>query len=294
MSAGVALDLLLASVDRPLTLVDVGARWGRSAAWDGISAKSEILCFEPDADEAARLNASAPPNVAYVPVALGSADGRLDIHVTRQPACSSAYPPIRKLYENYPDLGDTAPERIATVRCRTLDDVFSERGLASVDCIKIDTQGSELSILRGAERALATCALLDVEVIFNPLYEGQPLFCDIDRFMRDHGFTLWRIADLVHYATEPDLAPPLNFMLAHSPPQRTTTYATPGGQVFWGDAQYVRSEFPRTGADRLERESGIRAAVLVANQGFWDLTLEILSKCDLALGRAVRDALTAP
>ena len=293
MPVSAALEMLLSIVDRPLRLIDVGARWGRSAAWDGISAKAEILCFEPDAEEAARLNASAPPNVKYVPVALGAADGDLDIHVTHQPACSSAYPPIPKLYENYPDLFDTAPEKIATVRCRTLDGILSELAIESVDCIKIDTQGSELNILRGAERALADCALLDIEVIFNPLYLGQPLFCDIDRFMRDHGFTLWRIADLVHYATESDVAPPLNFMLAHSPPQRILNSPAPGGQVFWGDAQYVRTEFPRTGSDQLERESAIRAAVVVANQGFWDLALEILSKCDLALSRSVRDALTA-
>ena len=292
MPVSAALETLLANVDRPLNLIDVGARWGRSAVWDGIIAKSEILCFEPDAEEAARLNGIAPPNVKYVPVALGSADGELDIHVTRQRACSSAYPPIAKLYENYPDLFDTAPEKIERVRCRTLDGVLTERAIETVDCIKVDTQGSELNILKGATKALASCALLDIEVIFNPLYEGQPLFCDIDRFMRDHGFTLWRIADLVHYATESDVAPPLNFMLAHAPPQRILNSPTPGGQVFWGDAQYVRTEFPRTGSDHLERESAIRAAAVVANQGFWDLTLEILSKCDVALAGSVRDALT--
>jgi FkbM family methyltransferase len=292
MTVNAALEMLLANIHRPLRLIDVGARWGRSAAWDGISAISEILCFEPDAEEAARLNETASPNVKYVPVALGGADGELDIHITRQPACSSAYPPIPKLYENYPDLFDTAPEKTETVRCRTLDGILSELEIESVDCIKIDTQGSELNILRGAEKALVSCALLDIEVIFNPLYEGQPLFCDIDQFMRDHGFTLWRIADLVHYATESDVAPPLNFMLAHSPPQRILNSPAPGGQLFWGDAQYVRTEFPRTGSDHLERESGIRAAVVIANQGFWDLTLEILSKCDLTLSRSVRDALT--
>jgi FkbM family methyltransferase len=291
MPANIALELLLAKADRPLRLIDVGARWGASTVWDGISSKSEILCFEPDHEEAARLTALAPPNVRYVPVALGSADGEIDIHVTRQPACSSAYVPIPKLYENYPDLADTAPERIERIRCKTLDGILSELEIESVDCIKIDTQGSELNILKGGTKALASCALLNIEVIFNPLYEGQPLFCDIDRFMRDHGFTLWRIADLVHYATEKDIAPALNFMLAHTPPQQILNTPVPGGQLFWGDAQYIRAEFPRTGKDHLERDSAICAAIIVANSGFWDLALEILSKCDSTLSRSIRDAL---
>jgi FkbM family methyltransferase len=287
----IALELLLANTHRPLRLVDVGARWGAPTVWDSISSKSEMLCFEPDPKEAARLTALAPPNIRYIPVALGIADGEMDIHVTRQPACSSAFAPIAKLYENYPDLADTAPERIERVRCRTLDGILSELGIEFVDCIKIDTQGSELNILKGATKALASCALLNIEVIFNPLYEGQPLFCDIDRFMREQGFTLWRIADLVHYATEKDLSSPLNFTLAHSPPQQILSNQVPGGQLFWGDAQYVRAEFPRTGKDRLERESAICAAIVIANSGFWDLALEILSKSDSMLGGSIRDAL---
>lgn len=61
-------------------------------------------------------------------------------------------------------------------------------GERTVDAIKLDTQGSELDILRGASRALSSCTLIEIEVEFNPIYEGQNLFCDVDRFLRDRGF----------------------------------------------------------------------------------------------------------
>jgi hypothetical protein len=56
-----------------------------------------------------------------------------------------------------------------------------------------------------------------------------------------------------------------------------------GGQIFWAQAQYVRAEFPRTGASQLPKKSGIKAAAIVASAGFWDLALEILSKSDRGL-----------
>ena len=53
-----------------------------------------------------------------------------------------------------------------------------------VDFIKLDTQGSELDILHGAGSLLDNCSGLQLEVMFSPLYEGQPLFADVDAYLR--------------------------------------------------------------------------------------------------------------
>jgi Methyltransferase FkbM domain len=58
-----------------------------------------------------------------------------------------------------------------------------QNNINNVDAIKLDTQGSELDILRGATHVLPTVSLIDIEVEFNELYDGQPLFCDVDRFL---------------------------------------------------------------------------------------------------------------
>jgi FkbM family methyltransferase len=284
-----ALEHLLAHIEAPLTLVDVGARWGVPKHWEALGKHAVALCFEPDADETARLAAQAPPNVRYIPAALGApGQSSATLHVTEQPACSSIYPPLRALHEHYPALSEVKTVRTVDIPLQTMDAVLSGLGAGSVDMIKLDTQGSELDILRGSLDALKHCALIDVEVEFNPIYKGQPLFCDVDRFMRDNGFELWRLSDICHYATEKDLAPKVNIMMAFSPPQEIYYLPYRGGQIFWAMAQYVRTEYPRTGKPTLDKAAGIRAAACVAASGFWDLALEILSKSDPALGTEIR------
>ena len=91
------------------------------------------------------------------------------------------------------------------------------------DVIKIDTQGTEIDVLEGAGRLLDETIAVDLEVEFVDQYKGQPLFADIDAFMRSAGFllrglrrTYWR-----------------NSMKA--------THCF-GGQILHGDALYVRHE----------------------------------------------------
>ena len=140
--------------------------------------------------------------------------------------------------------------------------------------MKLDTQGSELDILRGATEALRTCAIIDIEVEFNPIYEDQPLFCDVDRLMRDNGFVLWRLSDICHYA------PSEKFTMAFSPPPIIDYDNARGSQLFWAQALYVRAEYPPTSAGQLSPASALKAAAVIASVGLWDLAFAILSKGD--------------
>src|SRR5207248_2510884 len=78
-----------------------------------------------------------------------------------------------------------------------------QAGVDRVDFIKLDTQGSELDILQGAGFLLDDCLGLQLEVMFSPLYEGQPLFADVDTYLRSRGFVLWRLDSLAHYTDGP-------------------------------------------------------------------------------------------
>jgi Methyltransferase FkbM domain len=57
----------------------------------------------------------------------------------------------------------------------------------SIDFIKLDLEGGELAVLEGATTTLRTCMGLHVEVSFQSLRVGQPLFADIQRFLNSHG-----------------------------------------------------------------------------------------------------------
>lgn len=68
----------------------------------------------------------------------------------------------------------------------TLDSAIN--GEIKADFIKLDTQGSELDILQGSSEALQSCLGLEIEVEFREMYEAQPLFGDVAKFVQYYGF----------------------------------------------------------------------------------------------------------
>jgi hypothetical protein len=76
----------------------------------------------------------------------------------------------------------------------TLDEVLARKASAVPwgEMIKVDTQGTEFEILDGARRTLRerTCFLC-IEVSFCELYRGQKLFSDVEKLLRDLGFSFY-------------------------------------------------------------------------------------------------------
>jgi hypothetical protein len=169
------------------------------------------------------------------------------------------------------------PIRTAVCPSTTLDDFIGTRGINTVDAIKLDTQGSELDILRGAEKALQHCTLIIVEAEFNPLYEGQPLFCDIDRFLRDRGFALWRFNNLAHYSTG-ILGGKPHSMLIGTDPGGHQCVAFANGQLFWTDALYVKDAATPVNDKPLVVREAVAGAALVSQWHCWDLAVEMIRK----------------
>lgn len=286
-----ALDTLLSALTGPLTLVDVGARWGVHGRWAALGDHAHIIGFDPDPEECERLAATGPANVRYVPLGLAETEGLRTLYVTKQPACSSLYEPIPALVTHYPALAEVVTTHTVEIPCRPLDAALRDLDVAHVSAIKLDTQGSELDILKGGIEALTHCALIDVEVEFNPIYSGQNLFCDVDRFLRDQGFVLWRLETLAHYPVE-NVPTAHAQMLLHADPAPQAVAQVSNGQLFWAQAQYVRASYPRTGAESMARDEAIPAAVLAGVYGFWDLSLELVRKTgDVALLATLHEAL---
>src|SRR5581483_9507402 len=122
--------------------------------------------------ECARLNQAAGPHEAFVPAALGREDGSATLHVTREPACSSLYPPSAAVLDRYPSLRPfMSPAGVTTVPLTRLSTWAAGAGVSRIDFVKLDTQGSELDILRGAGPLLDTCLGVEAEVMFSPLYD---------------------------------------------------------------------------------------------------------------------------
>jgi FkbM family methyltransferase len=270
--------LLKSKISSPLNLIDVGAAGGALEGWRRFGDKARIFCFEAREDEASDLaGINTESNIEYVPVALSADNRGIALTVTSNLGCSSVYPPIKQLYQRYPGCAMMRPISHANCPSITLDEFIEQRGIEIVHAIKLDTQGSELDILKGAEKALKGCIFLIVEVEFNALYEGQPLFCDVDSFLRDRGFVLWRFNNLAHNSAGHISGGP-HSMLIGSDPGGHHTLVFPNGQLFWADALYVKEAATPINDKRMPSSEAVAGAALVVQWKLWDLAVEMIRK----------------
>jgi FkbM family methyltransferase len=260
-----------------IVFIDVGCRWGAADTWVRLGELVRVVGFDPDQAECERLQQSVDPNIVrYVPLALGAANGTRKLFVTRDPACSSLYPPDNDVIAAHPELDVMTQVATTDVHVTRFDDWAGMERLQP-DVFKVDVQGAELDVLQGAERSLATVRALELEVEFNPLYTGQPLFADVDRYLRGRGFVLWHLDHLVHYGAlgaRESAWPASQYFNG-----RSVQFTRFGGQLSWGHAYYVRSDVVQAGGDRGQLSLD---AVVAATLGLDDLADSLLAKVDAA------------
>lgn len=263
---------LLPALKRPLRLIDVGCRWGPDGAWSVLGDQAQVIGFDADPAECAALEQrfAGIATLRFVPLALGAKAGSRTIHLTKEPACSSIYPPNPDAIDRFPGMDGIRPARETTVHMTTLDLWLKQDGIDVVDFLKIDTQGAELEVLSGAKQALSAIRMLEVEVQFNPIYTGVPLFGEVDAFLRRHGFVLWRLSNLAHYGLAGGLSkferPEVSFFGADHP----VHFAGQGGQLWWANAFFVRRELAQ-GLPAEDAQAGLRDVCLAGMLDFWDL-----------------------
>jgi FkbM family methyltransferase len=150
-----------------------------------------IHAFEPAPEPFARLHArfNATPGVNLINAGVGEQPGRLSFNVYENQVLNSFLPLNavgNSTFETH------APGHQLTVNVLRLDDYAQQAGISVIDLLKIDTQGYELRILRGAEQLFAAGAVhtVVIEVSFTPLYEGQVWGHELIGQLHAHGFRL--------------------------------------------------------------------------------------------------------
>lgn len=169
-------------------ILDVGAnvgQYGRSLR--AIGYEGRILSFEPlqSAYEHLKIETNDDPLWDARRVALGETDGEATLHVGRQPTTSSLLDVAESHLEVLPA---SIQEEDQTVPLARLDHVDIEVGSRSL--LKLDVQGLELQVLKGAAGLMGQLTLLECELSIVSLYEQQPLITDILGFLRKEGFEL--------------------------------------------------------------------------------------------------------
>ena len=83
-----------------------------------------------------------------------------------------------------------AETKTVLVNESTLDEITSQNNL-NPDFIKVDTQGTELDILKNADNAIKECLMIESEAEIIPMYSGQSLFHDVSSFLYEKDFQLF-------------------------------------------------------------------------------------------------------
>jgi FkbM family methyltransferase len=171
----------------------VGARGGLDPRWAPFRAYIDAVGFEPDPAECERLNreaASEDPRIRFLPHALAGGEAEVTFYEANWPPASSIYPPNEDFLRRFP----FASQLLGVKEERRIDAISLDRACGSEDVwpdyLKLDVEGAELQVLEGGEQATRNTLVLDLEVEFAPLRVGQPLFAEVDSYLRGRGWSL--------------------------------------------------------------------------------------------------------
>jgi FkbM family methyltransferase len=263
------------------TIFNVGSRkreadddYG-SKGWEIFAPRLSIYGFDADADACEEANAELVARKInwmekHIPLALAKNSSESTLYVTKHPMCSSLYPPNETFIARFEQLPELASLDFSMeIETSTIDDFCRQEGITEIDFLQLDVQGAELQVLEGGAEIIAHSTLaIQSEVEFSPIYKNQPLFSDIDSYVRKQGFALF------------DLMPAYR-LRARSPIRAANRF----GQLLWGEAFYLRDLISENLDIGLKTpEKIIKLACIADLVNFPDYSLELLEYITLEYG----------
>lgn len=177
------------------TVLDVGANRGQfSIAARHVFPSAHIYAFEPleSARDCYRSVVTEPSRMH--PFALGATKGSQTFFVTSRSDSSSLFLPGDGQRQAY----GVGLSSTIIVPVERLDDVVKPAELVSPVLLKLDVQGAEIDVLKGATKLLFQIDAIYCEVSFVELYHQQPIASEIVSFLYDYGFSLRGVFNTSH------------------------------------------------------------------------------------------------
>lgn len=174
---------------------DVGGNLGQyhDLLREEVGFEGLIFSFEPVSKYVDILKAKSVSDAKWrvFDFALGSADDVATINITKSPGLNSFLEPRTDVIQGYWSADEVSGTE--QVRIRMLDGIFQslreQHGFHS-PYLKLDTQGFDLEVLKGAVHSLPVFRALQTEASIKPLYQEMPNYRDVFEYLATASFEL--------------------------------------------------------------------------------------------------------
>lgn len=188
------------AIDGELVVFDVGANIGNYAKKVvAIANKVHLHCFEPFAESFQMLQTNSNNySITFNQLALSDVNGVKEFHLNSFSETNSLLKSVRTGLQS---LDNGMQEKaVITVSTKTIDSYCEENNIHKIDVLKIDVQGAELLVLKGASEMLEQnkIRLIRVETIFEKLYEDQSDFSDVFTFLQNKKYHFQGFGDTIY------------------------------------------------------------------------------------------------
>lgn len=269
---------LLPLLQSQMTVVDVGASNGYARIWRAFGEKLSLHGFDPLVTEMQRLQSAEPnPNIQYHSFFVGEEDKTVQFDSDKsnqgpQKGIQSRLATFQAkniaTYDQIKEKFNSGKEIVLSEKMIRLDSFFPEGDHFGIDFIKIDTDGHDINVLRGAQNIISTGGLLglDVEVRFiGPQGDNANLFRNIDRMLGKAGFSLYHLEPKKYSRA----ALPRVFV-------KNRPTISPHGQVRWANAVYLRDLGAPGASERVPLDKVLKSICLFDLYDLPDVSAEII------------------
>jgi len=182
----------------PVAFLDIGAHTGQFYGWAKNTWPSSVIWMveSNQVHEQTLKNLTTDKNDEYLITALGDEEREVTFYTRKDKPHTEGNSYYKEA--NYWDIPQLVLE--SKVKLQRLDDLFTEG--TKFELIKLDTQGSELDILRGGKNTVSKSSAVILEVSYVEYNLGSPLAEEIIDYMKKIGFDIYlEIGE--HYSNEP-------------------------------------------------------------------------------------------
>lgn len=192
--ATVELEKLVKDIEVPETIIDIGSNKGQFILlMEQIFPNKIVYSFEPIIEMLKKQKKfyKYKKNITFHNLALGSSICSKEFLITSRMDSSS----FLKVVSNTNKSKNYSVIEKRDIKVSTLDEIFLNEKISHPILIKMDVQGYELEVLKGANDLLKKIDYLLLEVSENEMYQNQPTEKIIVEYLKNFNFEIYRSND---------------------------------------------------------------------------------------------------